>query len=1247
MLELKNICKSYHAGDMVQKALDHVSLSFRDCEFAAILGPSGSGKTTLLNIIGGLDRYDEGDLVINGISTKKYKDRDFDAYRNHEIGFIFQSYNLIAHQTILANVELALTISGISGKERRERAVKALEEVGLGDHLNKRPSELSGGQMQRVAIARALVNDPKIVLADEPTGALDTKTSIQVMDLLKKVAKDRLVIMVTHNPELARQYATRIITIRDGRVEGDTNPFHVREEEQIKNASFPRTAMNFLTALSLSFNNLRTKKGRTFLVSFAGSIGIIGIALLLAIEQGLTGFIAEQESEALSSYPLEIYSTGVDVSSLVDQGTEAMTNARKEEQENMTLSSFMGNEEETEEQQVKTIQVNRVAQEFLSRVNENDLSSLKTYLESGESGIGDYAEDIEYSYGITPQIYQIGDDGTASRVNPNEALQEMLSETLDLASLLDSSLEESAFHPLPSDSALYEDDYTLEAGRWPENDHEMVMVLSSDGTVSDLVLYELGIWDTSRLVSMVESFTAGDSSLMDLARQVTGTTEEVTEEETTEEEQESFTCDDFLSLSYKLVNSCDLYTYDESLGLWEDRSDDSSFVNDLASQGEDLSVVGVVMPKDDGGLLTPGLYYPRQLVYDLMEEAAQSAPVKAQLADPDTDIFTGRSFEEEGDTAYDFGSFFTLDEDEVAKAFVINTDAIDEDTAAAIAGPVIESTVAAMEDTASEELKKKLLSFDLSTYLPDDLAAQAGTLTSEDIEELISGLQWKNGTDTWQSLVDGFAAYERSQGTDTGSLYQAVESAISGYLSSDRAASVTESALQDAVSGIATDSVQSLSKEELQQILSEEMEAYLAWAKTASPDGDPSDPTLIAMYFASDEGQLRLSDLVQRFLPGTDTLDETDLQDVVKALIADGQAYLTEQGIPSIDPAALQSDFETYLASAEGKQVLTDVLTGSIDMDTLKEAATALAKEKLSAASAKLQDTYAASLQSAVETALGDMQEDLVKSGKEAASSAIAEAYTTAAEYINEHMSDFFTVDQEQFRASIHIDLTKDRMQALLSSMLGGGSSSLSGNLETLGYADEAEPESISIYAKSFADKGKITDVLDAYNEDMVEAGEPDKVITYTDLVATLMESITDIITAISEILIGFVAISLVVSSIMIGVITYISVLERRKEIGTLRALGASRHNIREVFNAETFITGLLSGLMGVGITEVFLPLVDYIIWSHSGQLIRASLPLAYALGLILLSIVLTVIAGLIPSAQAAASDPVKALRTE
>ena len=555
MLQIQHICKEYRTGTLVQKALDDVSLNFRDNEFVAILGPSGSGKTTFLNIIGGLDRYDSGDLIINGISTKKYKDRDWDSYRNHTIGFVFQSYNLIPHQTVLANVELALTISGIGKEDRKKRAIEALKKVGLGEQLHKKPSQMSGGQMQRVAIARALVNDPDILLADEPTGALDTATSVQVMELLKEVAKDRLVVMVTHNPELAEEYATRIVTLKDGKIRSDTDEFYVNEAvmKEPEHKNMGKASMSFLTALSLSFNNLKTKKARTLLTSFAGSIGIIGIALILALSNGVNAYIKSIEEETLSEYPLQIQSTGFDMTSMMVGN----------------MDSGSGSSDKKETKKDGEVKVMQMMTNMFSTMDSNDLKSLKKYLDSGKSGIEDYTSAVEYYYSISPQIFRQNKDGSVRQVNPDKSFESLgIGSGASTSSLMSSMMSTNVFFEMPKTESLYENQYDVKAGRWPQNYNECVLVLTSDGGISDFLLYTLGLRDQLELDEMIQEF--------------------INEEDVnTPADIGNYTYEDILDKTFKLVNVSECYEYDSQYKIWKDKSDNKEYIKKLVDQGED------------------------------------------------------------------------------------------------------------------------------------------------------------------------------------------------------------------------------------------------------------------------------------------------------------------------------------------------------------------------------------------------------------------------------------------------------------------------------------------------------------------------------------------------------------------------------------------------------------------------------------------------------------------------------------
>ena len=692
MLQIKQIRKEYRTGKLIQKALDNVSLNLRDNEFVAILGPSGSGKTTLLNIVGGLDRYDSGDLIINGISTKQYKDRDWDSYRNHTIGFVFQSYNLIPHQTILANVELALTISGVGKTDRKKRARKALEEVGLGEQIHKKPNQLSGGQMQRVAIARALVNDPDILLADEPTGALDSETSVQVMELLREVAQDRLVVMVTHNPELAEEYATRIVNLKDGRILSDTDPYEVKESEiqMPKHKSMGKSSMSFLTALSLSFNNLKTKKARTLLTSFAGSIGIIGIALILALSTGVNQYIQSVEEDTLSEYPLEIQSTGFDMTSMLGGGESGT--AKEEEAGDVDVIQMVSN--------------------MFSTMDTNDLESLKAYLDSNESELDDYTNAVEYSYTVAPQIYR-EDDGEIRQVNPDRSFDSLgFGSASGSNTMMSSMMSTDMFYEMPENTSLYEGQYDVKAGRWPKNEHECVVVLMSNGSVSDFLLYTLGLRDPVELDEMIRQFINEENI-------------------TTPENMGSYSYEDFLGIKFKLVNSADYYVYDSQYQVWTDKSDNESYMKELVKHGENIEVVGVVQPSEDANAvaLTTGIGYPAALTKHVVEEAKNSEIVKEQLANPSVNVFTGEAFGESKDeNGFDSNSLFSVDTDALGKAFQINDDAFSGD----LFGKVDLSGLF-QADGNNVDLSKMVDLSGISIDLPD-----AGNL---DLGDLMSGLK--------------------------------------------------------------------------------------------------------------------------------------------------------------------------------------------------------------------------------------------------------------------------------------------------------------------------------------------------------------------------------------------------------------------------------------------------------------------------------------------------------------------------
>lgn len=852
MLRLEKITKEYITGDSKVEALKGISLQFRKSEFVSILGQSGCGKTTLLNIIGGLDKYTTGDLVINGKSTKEFKDRDWDSYRNHSVGFVFQSYNLIPHQNILSNVELALTLSGVSKKERRKKAVEALKQVGLGDQLNKKPNQLSGGQMQRVAIARALVNDPEIILADEPTGALDTKTSVQIMEILKKISKDRLIIMVTHNPDLAEKYSSRIIKILDGKITDDSNPYSVEEEkkEDRNSKANSKVSMNFLTALSLSLNNLMTKKGRTILTSFAGSIGIIGIALILSLSSGMQAYINRVEEDTLSSYPITVQEETIDMASM--------------------MTSLMGETEETEHEEGKVYSkniVNDMLSTISTKIQSNNLEEFKKYLDDENSPIKDYINAVQYSYNLDLNIYKEDDDKVV-QVNPSQIFAKLGMEGMSNMMLA----ETDVWQELLDNDELLQSQYDVIAGKWPENYNEVVLIVDENNEIYDYTLYALGILDQDELEEKYQKILDG--------------------EEVEDEDVKSYTYDDLLNTKFKVLLNTDYYEKDGD--IWIDNTENEDYIKEKLKDAEEISIAGIIRPKEGtvATAMSATVGYTKELKEYVINEVNNSEIVKEQKENPDINIFTGIEFPEDTDAKFDFSSL-----------------------------------------------------------------------------------------------------------TDEQRMYMA-----------------------------------SLSEEELANLM------------------------------------------------------------------------------------------QQYTENANA--------------------------------------TY-------------------------------------------------------------------------------------EGNLEKMGVVDLDSPSSISIYPKDFESKEQIATEIENYNQKQRDDGKEENVITYTDIVGTMMNSVSTIIDAISYILIAFVAISLVVSSIMIGIITYISVLERTKEIGILRSIGASKKDISRVFNAETFIIGLCAGLLGIGVTLLLNIPINMIIKAVTDISGIAKLPTAGAIILVVISMVLTIIAGLIPARMASKKDPVEALRTE
>ena len=868
MLKLKNIKKTYVSGDEKVEALKGINIEFRESEFVSILGQSGCGKTTLLNIIGGLDRYTSGDLIINGKSTKDFKDRDWDAYRNYSVGFVFQSYNLIGHQTVLSNVELALTISGVSRKERKQRAIKALEEVGLKEQIHKKPNQLSGGQMQRVAIARALVNNPDIILADEPTGALDTKTSVQVMEILKKISKDKLIIMVTHNPELAEKYSSRIIKILDGKITDDSDPIEHQKEEKQQDTKKKRTSMKFLTALRLSLNNLMTKKGRTILTSFAGSIGIIGIALILAISTGVQNYIDKVEEDTLSSYPITIEESTVDMSSLMQSmmGDDTESNTENREEERAYSADIM----------------NDMITTLSNKKQSNNLKELKKYLDEGNNEITKNSNSIEYGYDLNINLYRADTDNGIVRVNPSTVMNAFgMGDMIEaqnnsaMSSVFGSSMMTNTdiCFEMRDNQQLLESQYDLVKGNWPKQYNEVVLVLKEDGRIDDYTLYSLGLKDQNELKDKWKAVENGEKL---------------------DENQEStsYSYDDLLNLQFKLLLNSDYYQ--KQNGLWINKEDDEKYLKDKINNAETVKIVGIIKQNEQSAVstsVTSGIGYTKQLKEYVVEKSNDAQIVKEQKENRDVNVFSGLDFPTDDNTT-------------------------------------------SMENLTTEQ------------------RLAMSKLTSEEIAQMM---------ETYSANKD--ASYEKN----------------------------------------------------LQKL-------------------------------------------------------------------------------------------------------------GAVDIDT---------------------------------------------------------------------------------------------------------------------------PTSISIYPKDFEAKDKISKAIDEYNQKQRDEGKEENTISYTDIVGTMMKSVSQIINTISYVLIAFVAISLVVSSIMIGIITYISVLERTKEIGILRAIGASKKDISRVFNAETLIIGLISGLIGIGITVLLTLPINSMIYAVTGVKVVTAVPFKAGVVLVLISMFLTIIAGLIPAKIASKKDPVIALRTE
>ena len=1201
MLQIQHICKEYRTGTLVQKALDDVSLNFRDNEFVAILGPSGSGKTTFLNIIGGLDRYDSGDLIINGISTKKYKDRDWDSYRNHTIGFVFQSYNLIPHQTVLANVELALTISGIGKEERKKRAIEALKKVGLGEQLHKKPSQMSGGQMQRVAIARALVNDPDILLADEPTGALDTATSVQVMELLKEVAKDRLVVMVTHNPELAEEYATRIVTLKDGKIRSDTDEFYVNEAvmKEPEHKNMGKASMSFLTALSLSFNNLKTKKARTLLTSFAGSIGIIGIALILALSNGVNAYIKSIEEETLSEYPLQIQSTGFDMTSMMVGN----------------MDSGSGSSDKKETKKDGEVKVMQVMTNMFSTMDSNDLKSLKKYLDSGKSGIEDYTSAVEYSYSISPQIFRQNKDSSARQVNPDKSFEALgIGSGSSTSSLMSSMMSTNVFFEMPKTESLYENQYDVKAGRWPQNYNECVLVLTSDGGISDFLLYTLGLRDQLELDEMIQEF--------------------INEKDVnTPADIDNYTYEDILGKTFKLVNVSDCYEYDSQYKVWKDKSDNKEYMKKLVEQGEDLKIVGIVQASKDANAsaLTPGIGYPQSLTEHVAKEAAKSEIVKDQLENPSKNVFTGEQFgTTEEKNGLDASSLFTVDEDALQKAFGFDDSGL-----------------------SSDLLSADSLNLENAFQMGGDFLDLSGIINLDQISLDVSGMPQMNLGDMIESLdltvkpggmqklsesiMEGYQEYVKSHPEAD---YSNLAGDFMDYLMTDEAQKILKDNLQEIIESTGGFKI---TIDQMQDLVQRVMKGYQKYAAEKGYTDPDKLGEYLAEYLKTEEAKEIMNTWQQEIFGDTViNITSDQLKKLTKELTSSYPAYAAANG--KADPTKMGDYFLNYLATADGKQRLMNGLSEVIDMDQLESQLGAAMGSYM----AKAMGTYTGAISDVLETKITSAMNQIVTQITGGIGNAMQAAMGNVGTHLQNMLESSMKIDTDAFAKAFQMNMTEDDLKELMTSMTMSATASYDNNLKKLGYADFADPSQISIYPTDFESKEEVVKILDSYNSRMEKEGKEEQVITYTDIVGTLMSSVTNIVDIISYVLIAFVAISLVVSSIMIGVITYISVLERKKEIGILRAIGASKRNVSQVFNAETVIIGLCAGLIGIGLSLLLLIPGNMIIHAvANNNKINAFLPVLPAIVLILLSIGLTLLGGIIPSRKAAKNDPVTALRTE
>lgn len=1133
MLQLKNIVKTYITGDIMQDALKGVSITFRENEFVSILGQSGSGKTTMLNIIGGLDRYTGGDLLINGISTRKYNDADWDYYRNNSIGFVFQSYNLIPHQTVLSNVEMAMTLAGVSKRERKERAIAVLKKVGLEDHIYKKPNQMSGGQMQRVAIARALVNNPDILLADEPTGALDSETSIQIMELLKEIAKDKLVIMVTHNPELAEMYSTRIVKLLDGEIISDTNPYN-EKDSSVQKIRHKKISMSFFTALSLSFNNLRTKKGRTLLTAFAGSIGIIGIALVVAMSAGLNDYIASVQKDTMSSYPITISSESVDMSDMMGKRKQMVGEMRNNA--NAVSSNLSGIYADYQDEQSANL--------LTSNLKENNLTAFKTYLDDPQSEIRQYIGEsgITYSYDLNFSVYSRDADGnlinSSSETSDDDSEEsgglfgggigigsKLKSITSMFSGGTDSEIENFSELAKGTDanpvSSLVTGNYDLLYGSWPKSYDEVLLVLDENNKISAQTLYQLGFITKDEYQSNIEK---GENA-----------------------KNTSFDYSEISNHKFYLVTAGDRYVKNDN-GTYSYLDDSEGNEEELLKNALELKISGIIRPKSgsENADITTAVAYTSMLTDYIISHSNDSDVVKAQEASKNVNVLNGIEFEVPDDDK----------KVEDAKTYIKNLDA-EEKTSIYTLVKYYEAADKKSDntesDTADKESESTESTTDISSMSESEKAAAFDKWLAEVDDETLLSL--------FENLLSG-------TNTQSDSQTSSVETQVTQ--TQETTAAVTEPTTAETTSSAATESSDSgcgilnkLSNSIFGKLINKISDSCIFGSKNESSSSSNISSILssgfdISSLIGSSDGSMLNS-----------ISDETKISFI--------------------------KEYVSKLSDAE-KAVLYTLVTsfdlGSGDSQTM----------------------------SGLTSLLGSVQSGGIASG--------------------------LSVDKDSVATLLDNWLENSPNDEVLIKVFDEyiGYSTYDDNMEKFGKVSYETPTSISIYTDSFDSKDKIAECIANYNETVSD----DMKITYTDYVSLLTSSITTIIDTVSYAIIAFVAISLVVSCIMIGIITHISVMERTKEIGILRALGASKRNISQVFNAETFIIGCCAGLLGVGISQLLTIPINIIIEKLSGLTgLTARLPITSSALLIAISIVITIVGGLLPAKKAAKKDPVIALRTE